>query len=605
VASDAAPAKDSADEPPADEGEPVAETTPEQPAEPTDEEPAAEPSEPSADEPSGEPAAAPEENPCAPLLADAYGRCVPENCGTWDDGCNMCMVHEGLLACTKMFCEEEGRRPAACVAESTAEEAPAAAEPTGEEEEPADAAAADEAPAAEATAAEEKPSCPPGVRDTVGEGNPNQGGWGHSCAWVGFNLDSCADDEAFRHCEATCRRCVPVDDAAPADEAVEAPAEPAEEPAAATPEDTAAPEPASGAAAYDPGVAPCRDADASWFYGGKTKKTCAYIWEKLQEGEHPCKASNSNGALTALDACAKTCGTCETAPAPEEPEAPADEPEAPAEDATPDAAPEPEPEDPEPEPADEGEPESEPALCGGWAAIGECESNPGFMLVQCKTACELKKLEEQYGTGAEPESEAPPGDDGTYAYAPGGSGGDGDDWDDNGMFGYGAQGDDGYEYGAQNDDGYEYGAQDDDGDADAATGDGSNFYDDAAAEAEEPAAQPAAAEPEPTEAEEPAEQPAVGTLEPESTLEDSKPAVIAEAVAIDVTEDINYEAKWAPMEVVIALFIFVTCAFSMTRLCRAKEDQYAPVTRAISEEDLVAPDVETGPTLEDKRRMLD
>ena len=29
------------------------------------------------------------------------------------------------------------------------------------------------------------------------------------------------------------------------------------------------------------------------------------------------------------------------------------------------------------------------------------------------------------------------------------------------------------------------------------------------------------------------------------------------------------------------------------------------MTRAISEEDLVAPDVETGPTLEDKRRMLD
>jgi hypothetical protein len=167
------------------------------------------------------------------------------------------------------------------------------------------------------------------------------------------------------------------------------------------------------------------------------------------------------------------------------------------------------------------------------------------------------------------------------------------------------QGDDGYEYGSQDDNGYGYGAQGDDADADAATGDGSNFYDDAAAEAEEPAAQPAAAEPEPTEAEEPAEQPAVGTLEPESTLEDSKPAVIAEAVAIDVTEDINYEAKWAPMEVVIALFIFVTCAFSMTRLCRAKEDQYAPVTRAISEEDLVAPDVETGPTLEDKRRMLD
>ena len=107
----------------------------------------------------------------------------------------------------------------------------------------------------------------------------------------------------------------------------------------------------------------------------------------------------------------------------------------------------------------------------------------------------------------------------------------------------------------------------------------------------EPAAQP-------TEAEEPAE--------PEPTFE--QPAGVAEAVAIDVNADtIDYEAKWAPMEVVIALFIFVTCAFSMTRLCRAKEDQYAPVTRAISEEDLVAPerDVETGPTLEDKRRMLD
>ena len=134
---------------------------------------------------------------------------------------------------------------------------------------------------------------------------------------------------------------------------------------------------------------------------------------------------------------------------------------------------------------------------------------------------------------------------------------------------------------------YEY--NDGTDDTDGATGDGSNFYDDGGAEAEEPAAQPAAAEP-----------------EPEPTFD--KPAVVAEAVAVDVNADtIDYEAKWAPMEVVIALFIFVTCAFSMTRLCRAKEDQYAPVTRAISEEDLVAPeeDVERGPTLEDKRRMLD
>ena len=222
------------------------------------------------------------------------------------------------------------------------------------------------------------------------------------------------------------------------------------------------------------------------------------------------------------------------------------------------------------------------------------------MLVSCKTACELKKLEDQYGTGG--------GDDGPDAYAPG--------WgeDDNGMFGYGAQGDDGYEYssqddgaGAWGDDGYEYGAQGDDGDADAATGDGSNFYDDGSAEAEAPAAQPAAAEPEPAVPEDgSADEPPADEGEPEPTFE--QPAIVAEAVAVDVNADtIDYEAKWAPMEVVIALFIFVTCAFSMTRLCRAKEDQYAPVTRAISEEDLVAPeeDVEAGPTLEDKRRMLD
>jgi len=101
-----------------------------------------------------------------------------------------------------------------------------------------------------------------------------------------------------------------------------------------------------------------------------------------------------------------------------------------------------------------------------------------------------------------------------------------------------------------------------------------------------------------------AEEAAAKCPQPEPTFEEPE-AVVA---AMDVNADtINYEAKWAPMEVVIALFIFVTCAFSMTRLCRAKEDQYAPVTRAISEEDLVAPeeDVERGPTLEDKRRMLD
>ena len=48
---------------------------------------------------------------------------------------------------------------------------------------------------------------------------------------------------------------------------------------------------------------------------------------------------------------------------------------------------------------------------------------------------------------------------------------------------------------------------------------------------------------------------------------------------MDVNADtINYEAKWAPMEVVIALFIF-DARCSMTRLCRrcfGEDGQYAP-----------------------------
>ena len=79
--------------------------------------------------------------------------------------------------------------------------------------------------------------------------------------------------------------------------------------------------------------------------------------------------------------------------------------------------------------------------------------------------------------------------------------------------------------------------------------------------------------------------------------------LVAPASAMGITRRLDGSACVDTPDAVL----FVTCAFSMTRLCRAKEDQYAPVTRAISEEDLVAPeeDVERGPTLEDKRRMLD
>ena len=39
-------------------------------------------------------------------IKDSYGNIVPNTCNSWFDGCNNCMVGEnGLLACTKMFCE--------------------------------------------------------------------------------------------------------------------------------------------------------------------------------------------------------------------------------------------------------------------------------------------------------------------------------------------------------------------------------------------------------------------------------------------------------------------------------------------------------------------
>ena len=37
---------------------------------------------------------------------DSYGNCVDDNCRSWYDGCNTCMVSEnGMLGCTRMFCQ--------------------------------------------------------------------------------------------------------------------------------------------------------------------------------------------------------------------------------------------------------------------------------------------------------------------------------------------------------------------------------------------------------------------------------------------------------------------------------------------------------------------
>ena len=51
--------------------------------------------------------------------------------------------------------------------------------------------------------------------------------------------------------------------------------------------------------------ASCAD-DATWSYGTKASNTCAYVARKLKR----CKAKNTDGVRTALEACPVTCDTC-------------------------------------------------------------------------------------------------------------------------------------------------------------------------------------------------------------------------------------------------------------------------------------------------------
>ena len=46
--------------------------------------------------------------------------------------------------------------------------------------------------------------------------------------------------------------------------------------------------------------------DPTWSYGTKASNTCAYVARKLKR----CKAKNTDGVRTALEACPLTCGTC-------------------------------------------------------------------------------------------------------------------------------------------------------------------------------------------------------------------------------------------------------------------------------------------------------
>ena len=44
-------------------------------------------------------------------MLDAYGRCVPEDCESYFDGCNTCSLqkedpyYDGRMGCTYMYCE--------------------------------------------------------------------------------------------------------------------------------------------------------------------------------------------------------------------------------------------------------------------------------------------------------------------------------------------------------------------------------------------------------------------------------------------------------------------------------------------------------------------
>ena len=51
----------------------------------------------------------------------------------------------------------------------------------------------------------------------------------------------------------------------------------------------------------------CAD-DATWSYGTKASNTCTYVARKLKR----CKAKNTDGIRSALEACPATCGTCST-----------------------------------------------------------------------------------------------------------------------------------------------------------------------------------------------------------------------------------------------------------------------------------------------------
>jgi hypothetical protein len=138
----------------------------------------------------------------------------------------------------------------------------------------------------------------------------------NDCAYVAQKLKRCKAKNtdgvrtALEACPATCGTCSVVAPTPtreptrrPAPEATPGPT-PGPAPRAPSPTQHPTPTPYHPTPTYAPSAS-CAD-DATWSYGTKASNTCAYVARKLKR----CKAKNTDGIRSALEACPSTCGTC-------------------------------------------------------------------------------------------------------------------------------------------------------------------------------------------------------------------------------------------------------------------------------------------------------
>uniref|UniRef100_A0A7S4EE32 ShKT domain-containing protein n=1 Tax=Pelagomonas calceolata TaxID=35677 RepID=A0A7S4EE32_9STRA len=137
----------------------------------------------------------------------------------------------------------------------------------------------------------------------------------NDCAYVAQKLKRCKAKNtdgvrtALEACPLTCGTCsappTPTREPThrPAPEATPGPT-PGPAPRAPSPTPHPTPTPYHPTPTYAPSAS-CAD-DPTWSYGTKASNTCAYVAHKLKR----CKAKNTDGVRTALEACPKTCRTC-------------------------------------------------------------------------------------------------------------------------------------------------------------------------------------------------------------------------------------------------------------------------------------------------------